>query len=164
MALPHHQVLFMSYSHAWDAWSLQLYRAIFDTKLYFPFRDDRIPKTSDWWHSLCLNIETSVAIVTLITPEYLNSVYCMGELDYALFLKKPIIPLMLNVPAKDYPASLGNTQFITADTSWGENTMKYEISSAMNQVLRDYMSGKYPSDDARFLARPAEIRPPRATT
>ncbi len=162
MPLPPHRILFISYSHAWDAWSLQLYRAIFDTKLYFPFRDDRIPKTADWWQSLCLNIETSVAMVAMLTPEYVQSIYCMGELDYALALNKPVVPIMLNLPSAQYPQQLArrNIQFITADTAWSEQAMRENILSAMNQVLLDYAAGKYPNSDADFLARRETARPP----
>jgi len=162
MPLPAQKVLFISYSHAYDEWSLHLYRAIFDTKLYFPFRDDRIPKTANWWHSLCLNIETSVAVVTMLTPEYLKSSYCMGELEYALELEKPILPIMVNLEARDYPEMLAkrNIQFVQADLHWTEQTMRENILSAMAQISMDYANGLYPSSLNNFLERSADSRPP----
>ncbi|MCB9449834.1 MAG: SUMF1/EgtB/PvdO family nonheme iron enzyme [Anaerolineaceae bacterium] len=162
MPLPHHRVLFISYSHSWGEWSLRLYRAIFDTKLYFPFRDDRIPKTADWWQSLCENIETSVAMVAMLTPEYLSSAFCMGELDYALKLNKPVVPIMLNLPTMQYPRQLNerNIQFVPAEKAWNEGMMRENVLAAMNQVVIDYASGRYPTETTAFLPRPDTLRPP----
>ncbi|MEO0597798.1 MAG: toll/interleukin-1 receptor domain-containing protein, partial [Chloroflexota bacterium] len=98
------KTLFLSYSRRQTEWCNELYTAIDTDTPYYRWRDNKIPESADWWNSICLNIEGCYAFVAILTQDYLDSVYCMGELDYALKLNKPVIALMLQ--EVDYPQKL----------------------------------------------------------
>ncbi len=58
----------------------------------------------DWWLTTLDNIEACECFVFVMTDKSLASIYCNSELDYALALNQPILPLVLN--ASSYPSKL----------------------------------------------------------
>ena len=100
------KTLFLSYSRRQTTWCDNLYTAIDTYTHYYRWRDNKIPESADWWDSICVNIEGCYAFVAILTQDYLDSVYCMGELEYALKLNKPVIALMLH--DVDYPQKLND--------------------------------------------------------
>jgi hypothetical protein len=54
-----------------------------------------IPLTSpDWWNEIKLGIENTDNFLFVLSPDSMASVVCNLELDYALELKKRIIPVV----------------------------------------------------------------------
>ncbi len=137
--------LFLSYSRKQTLWCDELYSAIDTYTQFYRWRDNKIAESSDWWDSICLNIEGCFAFVALLSPDYLNSVYCMGELEYALKLNKPVIALVLE--ESDYPEELGakRLQFARVKGLAMPNVTN-RVLNATNQILQDYMQGKYSTD------------------
>ncbi|HEX2621205.1 MAG TPA: toll/interleukin-1 receptor domain-containing protein, partial [Phototrophicaceae bacterium] len=85
--------LFISYSRKQHNQAIQLDNI--KLKQFYWWMDYRIVATADWWNALCEAIEESYCVVALLSKNYVESVYCMGELQYALKINKPILSLML---------------------------------------------------------------------
>ncbi|MDQ7023987.1 MAG: SUMF1/EgtB/PvdO family nonheme iron enzyme [Anaerolineae bacterium] len=157
------KTLFLSYSRRQTTWCDELYTAIDTYTHFYRWRDNKIPESADWWDSICLNIEGSYAFIAILTQDYLDSVYCMGELDYALKLKKPVIALMLQ--DVDYPQKLNEQrlQFArVADLEMPQVINK--VLSATNQITIGYMQDDFSTDiHPRKHLRPRVPSPKAAT-
>jgi len=157
------QTLFLSYSRRQTAWCDDLYTAI-DT--YTPFqrwRDNKIPESADWWDSICVNIEGCFAFIAMISQDYLDSVYCMGELEYALKLNKPVIALMLQ--DVDYPQKLNEQrlQFVRVEGLAMPEVIN-KVLNACNQITLGYVQDEFSTDiHPRKHLRP-RVPTPKAST
>lgn len=87
--------LFISYSHK-DEWARELQRQIEAQLRYKTFIDKRdIFAGVDWWHEICLNIQKCDSLIFIMSPDSVESPYCIEEVKYAIALNKFIIPLIL---------------------------------------------------------------------
>lgn len=156
------KTLFLSYSRKQTAWCDDLYTAI-DTYTHFQrWRDNKIPESADWWDSICVNIEGCFAFVAILTPDYLASAYCMGELEYALKLEKPVIVLTLG--EVDYPAKLNELRVQFAQVSKLDIPQVInKVLSACTQIMQGYMQDQFSTDiHPRKHLRPRVPTPPTA--
>ena len=157
------KTLFLSYSRRQTEWCDDLYTAIDTYTHYYRWRDNKIPESADWWDSICLNIEGCFAFVAMISQDYLDSVYCMGELDYALTLNKPVIALMLQ--DVEYPQKLNEQRLQFArveDLSISDVITK--VLNACNQITLSYVDGAFSTDiHPRKHLRPQVPTPQPAT-
>ena len=157
------KTLFLSYSRKQTDWCDDLYTAI-DTYTHFQrWRDNKIPESADWWNSICVNIEGCFAFVAILTQDYLNSIYCMGELEYALKLKKPVIALMLQDVT--YPQKLNEQRLQFARVGGlAIPQVINKVLSATNQITIGYMQDDFSTDiHPRKHLRP-RVPTPQATT
>jgi len=139
------KTLFLSYSRRQTTWCDDLYTAIDTYTNYQRWRDNKIPESADWWHSICLNIEGCFAFVAILSQDYLDSVYCMGELDYALKLNKPVIALMLQ--DVDYPAKLNEQRLQFARViDLNMPAVINKVLNATNQITLSYIQGEFSTD------------------
>lgn len=151
--------LFISYSRKQQDKAIQL-----DTvKLnqFYWWMDYRIVGTVDWWKNICENIEESYCLIALLSKTYTESVYCMGELEYALKLNKPVLCLMLE-PDVIYPTALSdkNVQYVNM-FDWDVPQVMQVILEGMYRVERDYNERVYHRDIThRPYLRPAVPTPP----
>lgn len=157
------KTLFLSYSRRQTDWCDDLYTAIDTYTHYHRWRDNKIPESADWWNSICLNIEGCFSFVAILTEDYLKSVYCMGELEYALKLKKPVIALMLQ--DVDYPQKLNemrlqHARVMNLDTP----QVIIKVMNACDQIKTGYMQDKYSLEiHARPHLRPPVPKPKKST-
>ena len=63
---------------------------------------------ASWWDEILKGIEKQECVIVVLTPRSLGSIYCQAELNYAQWLGKPILPLMLK--QVDVPAHLSSVQ------------------------------------------------------
>lgn len=151
--------LFISYSRVQQDKAIQLD----NIKLmqFYWWMDYRIVGTVDWWKNICEAIEESYCLIALMTKTYTESVYCMGELQYALKLNKPVLCLMLE-PGVTYPTELNekNIQYIEHH-EWDVNRVIQIILEGMYRVERDYNDKVYHRDiSQRPYLRPVVPTPP----
>jgi hypothetical protein len=134
--------LFLSYSRRQTKWYDELYTAIDTYTHFYRWRDNKIPESADWWASICANIVRCFAFVAMISEDYLDSVYCMGELEYAVKLNKPAIALMLQDVA--YPQKLNEQrlQFASVD-GLGMPEVINKVLSACNQITLGYVQNEF---------------------
>lgn len=139
------KTLFLSYSRRQAKWCDDLYRSIDTYTNFYRWHDNKIPESADWWDSICVNIEGCYAFVAILTQDYLNSVYCMGELEYALKLNKPVIALMLQ--EVDYPPKLNEQRLQFARVNDIEMTQVInKVLNACNQITFGYIQDDYSID------------------
>jgi tetratricopeptide (TPR) repeat protein len=108
-----------------------------------------------WWETILDEIERCDVVLAMFSPRAVESIYCRAEIDYALDLGKPIIPVMLKMPC-DYPERLARRQIQYIDVSQTSN-FQYElrlIDRAISQCRFEIQAGKYLPHD------PKPMRPP----
>jgi len=154
--------LFISYSRKQQDKAIQIDKVRLNQ--FYWWMDYRIVGTVDWWKNICEAVEESYCMVALMSRTYTESVYCMGELQYALKLNKPILCLMLE-PDVAYPAELSEKriQYINL-YEWDVNRVIQTILEGMHWVERDYNDKAYHKDvSKRPYLRPPVPTPPTVT-
>ncbi|MCB9437987.1 MAG: SUMF1/EgtB/PvdO family nonheme iron enzyme [Anaerolineales bacterium] len=140
----------MSYSHDDQAWVYDFWRALQEQTNYHIWLDRRLVPASDWWQTILQNIEECDCLVAVLTPHALESIFCAAELDYALALNKPILPLLLK--QCDYPDKL-NVKHIQYEFIGGMamDRVLLRVTVALTELQMKIASGIYPS---QYASRP----------
>src|SRR5690349_25055818 len=87
--------LFVSYARDDKPWVNEFCTALRDTAQHEVLIENENVPAADWWLTILDNIEACECFVYVISEKSLRSIYCNAELDYALALNQPILPLML---------------------------------------------------------------------
>jgi len=87
--------LFISSSRDDSAWTYEFWRTLREETSHHIWIDQRIVPASDWWRSILDEIEHCDCFMMVMSPKSVESIYCLAELNYAVALNKPILPLML---------------------------------------------------------------------
>ncbi len=58
--------------------------------------DREISPGQAWWDEIAKEIRTCDCFIVALTPEWLSSVFCRAEWDYAVALEKPCVPVELS--------------------------------------------------------------------
>ncbi|MCU0498981.1 MAG: SUMF1/EgtB/PvdO family nonheme iron enzyme [Anaerolineae bacterium] len=138
--------LFISYSSDDQEWVHALAHAL--NPHHTVWLDRRVVPSSDWWEAILAELKASECLLYILTPRSVESVYCRAEIEYALTLRKPIIPLML-IPC-EYPDTLKTRRIQyhpIADPDAISNLL-WVIERALHQVTVDrYTTNKYQLPD-----------------
>lgn len=155
--------LFISYSRKQQDKAIQLDNIKLNQ--FYWWMDYRIVGTVDWWKNICEAIEECYCMVALMSKTYSESVYCMGELVYALKLNKPVLCIMLE-DGVTYPAELDEKRVqYTNMHNWDVNQVVQVILESMYRVERDYNERVYHRDiSLRPYLRPSVPTPPKAAS
>lgn len=147
-------LLFISYSRRQQKKAIELDNI--KLKRFYWWMDYRIVGTVNWWQNICESIEESYCFVALLSKSYTESVFCMGELDYALKLNKPVLCFKLDADAT-YPKELEDKQiqYISIE-KWDTHEIIQSILEALHQVESDYSDKVYHKD----LTQRPYLRPP----
>lgn len=139
--------LFVSYSHDDQAWVYDFWRALQEQTNYHIWLDRRLVPASDWWQTILQNIEECDCLIAVLTPRALESMFCAAELDYALALNKPILPLLLK--QCDYPDKL-NLRHIQYEYIGGVpmDRVLLRVTFALGELRMKVASGTYPPQHA----------------
>lgn len=116
-----------------------------------------IPPSADWWAEICKNIEMCHAFTLLLSKYYLESIFCLAEMNYALQLKKPIICLFLD--DTPIPSELANIQGIKAQ-NWNIHHIRDQIKDALIVIPDGFRENRYLED----YTTPRPNRPNQPTT
>jgi hypothetical protein len=85
--------IFISYARA-DKVYCQTLADILDVhEVWFDFR---LSASQQWWQQILKRLDWSEGLLYLITPNSIESPYCRRELEIALSLHKPIIPILMH--------------------------------------------------------------------
>jgi formylglycine-generating enzyme required for sulfatase activity len=145
--------LFISYSRDDKAWVYELWRDLRDRAFHDAWIDQRLVPAQDWWETILQNIETCECCIYVMTPQSVASIYCRAEIDYAVALNKPILPLMLKTC--DYPDNLRKMhlqyQVIKDEMNLGD--VLFIIERAMGEIREGRVMGKY------LTSQPSPPRP-----
>lgn len=134
--------IFISYSRDDKAFVYEFAQKLRDEGQHDVWIDRRLVGADLWWQTILEAIENCECFVTIMTPKCVSSIYCNGELDYGLTLKKPILPLMLK-PC-DLPSSLKAVQYTDINgLSIVECLLRAE--KALSRVEIRLIKGEYPA-------------------
>lgn len=152
--------LFISYSRK-DAWAQELGRKLRNNEVsqhdvFVDYRD--IHAGVNFWDVICDRIEDCDALIYVLSPDSVTSIYCLAEVRYALALNKPILPLMLR--ECEFP------QFLN-DHSINYRVVPREMSDVLLLIERSLNEfGRNERKNPQFYApptpRPARPPQPRA--
>lgn len=87
--------LFISYSRDDKNFIFELAKKLNEEVQYDVWIDRNLKGAELWWETILNSIEACNCFVIILTPKSVESIYCGAELNYALALGKPILPLML---------------------------------------------------------------------
>ncbi len=148
--------LFISYSRDDKAWVYELWRVLRDEANHDAWIDRRLVPAQDWWHTILENIETCDCCLYVMTPKSVESIYCQAELNYALALNKPVLPVMLK-PC-DLPSELSTRriQYQTITDDMNLDRVLFRVSQGLNDVQIKLLRNEYP---ARTASRPPVPEP-----
>lgn len=152
--------LFISYSRDDKAWVYELWRALRDRAHHDAWIDQRLIPAQDWWESILHNIETAECCIYVMTPKSVESIYCAAEVEYALALNKPIIPLMLK--SCDTPTEIRKRriQYSTISDSDSLGDVLFTVTQALSEIRVGLIQGKF-APPGSLSKRPDEPMPAR---
>ncbi|MCW5849729.1 MAG: SUMF1/EgtB/PvdO family nonheme iron enzyme [Anaerolineae bacterium] len=135
--------LFLSYSRDDKAWVYELWRALRDEAQHDAWIDRRLVPAQDWWGTILDNIEACECFIYVMTPLSVASIYCRAELEYALALNKPVLPLMLK-PC-DYPPSLSQrrVQYQVISDDMHMDRVLFRTGQGLTEIRIGLIQGKY---------------------
>lgn len=143
--------LFINYSRDDKTWVYEFWRALQDSTNYEIWLDRRLVPASDWWDTILEHVENCDCFISILSPQAAESIYCQAELDYALALNKPILPLILKTCA--YPAKLNNKRIQYENiTNMPVDRVLIRATLALGEIQLDIMKGLYPK---HTLPRPS---------
>ncbi len=136
--------LFISYSRQ-D--SVLVYKLAEDLTRHDVWIDrEQIVGSQKWWtESICVGIENCECFVPIFSVPAVASIYCQAELEYALSLGKPILPVMIQ--SCTYPKSLNDRQLQHIDVpgkyGGNYNLLLREISESLSDIRAKRMENGY---------------------
>lgn len=132
--------LFISYARDDKNYVYELERELRDSAFYEVWIDKRLVGADLWWDTILDEIEKADCVLAVLTPRACESIFCRAELDYALDLGKPVLPLMLKTC--DLPSALKSAQFTDISNISLERAL-FKCSQAIGQINIRLLQGGY---------------------
>jgi formylglycine-generating enzyme required for sulfatase activity len=133
--------LFISYSRDDKVYVHELATSLREETQHDVWIDRRLVGADRWWDTILDQIEGCECFVVILTPRYVTSLFCEVELDYALSLGKPILPLLMK-PC-NIPENLKAIQYIDIGNLTMERVL-LRCAQALNRVEVRLIKGYYP--------------------
>jgi TIR domain len=104
--------LFVSYARGDAAVVAELYRDL--EQVHSPvWMDTRLSGGQSWWDTILEQIRSCDLFVVAVSPDSIRSEACAAELDYALALHRPLLPVLVrNVAMELAEPAIANTQYV----------------------------------------------------
>ncbi|MBI5669304.1 MAG: HEAT repeat domain-containing protein [Chloroflexi bacterium] len=110
----------------------------------------------DWPKTLQKAVNNSLALIAVISPEYISSKYCQRELGRADRLELPVFPVLLKtVPDSDWPIQVENHQYIDFRDWQDENVYRTQLNKLVT-ILKERFSdqtGLTPNPEMQYINR-----------
>ncbi|MCU0498010.1 MAG: SUMF1/EgtB/PvdO family nonheme iron enzyme [Anaerolineae bacterium] len=152
--------VFISYSSEDRPWVIELFKALHDELGYLAWYDHLTAAAAQWWQVIMENLENADCVIYVMTPNALQSTYCQVEIDYALRLNKPILPIFLKECT--YPKNLAERgiQWLKLVENSAVERALGRIEKAFGQIRIDKLqNGKYQPQKADRPAAPRKHDP-----
>jgi hypothetical protein len=105
-------VVFISYARR-DAELADLLRQDIERAKRPVWIDGELTGGQEWWETILGQIRGCSLFVFALSPESLRSKACMAELNYALALRRPLLPVMVrDTSVQLAPPEIGNAQIV----------------------------------------------------
>lgn len=136
-------LLFISYSRTDKVWVYSFCRHLREVGNHDVWIDKRIIPATDWWASIIDNIKRCDCFVVILSAESVSSIYCKAELDYALALNKPIIPLMLRPCSYPEVLSQRRIQYYTIKDKTPMDRVLLHLEQALSTIQIKINQGQF---------------------
>ncbi len=133
--------------------------------IWIDFED--IPLASDWWAEVRRGIEQAECFISIITPNYLASVICKDEVEYAASLNKRLLPVMREECKGVFPKLAALNWIFFLETNDFDASVR-SLRSALATDLEDArehtrifnlaLEWQHRGKDASYLLRGRELR------
>lgn len=100
---------------------------------YEIWSDQRLVGGQNWWQEILEQIQQCNVLLYLISPESLESQYCQAELQEALRLQKPILPIMIRRTDISRNSTLSRIAYIDAASGWNEQ-VEMRLYDALQRI------------------------------
>jgi WD40 repeat protein len=108
--------------------------------------DKEIAGGDDWWQLILDEIEQADVFVFVLSTRSSSSMYCQTELRYALDLKKPVLPVMIE--RAEFPfKELSRTHYVNALQGLEDTSVLLEITKSINRIQDKKSTGSFPEID-----------------
>ncbi|MBI3161110.1 MAG: TIR domain-containing protein, partial [Chloroflexi bacterium] len=175
--------VFISYSRRDEVFAKKLHAALEESNRDAWADWNSIPAASDWMAEIREGIGDAESIVFVISPEWIKSVECRKEFDYAVEMGKRMFPVIYKpVDAKDIPPELARINWvhmqkgedfekafrvlsdaIDTDLDWVKGHTRIQLRAVeWNKNNRDrsfILRGKELADGEQFLASASHKNP-----
>lgn len=141
--------LFISYSRDDKTWVYDFTNALREDGEHDAWIDRRIAPSTDWWDTILANIEEAQCFVFVMSPKSVDSIYCLAELDYALKLNKPILPVLLKPCPYPPPLHERRIQYLTITEGMSTERVLLKIEQGLREVGIGLVAGKYAPNKVR---------------
>jgi hypothetical protein len=144
--------LFISYAHV-NKTTVEQLASLLEKAGHHVWYDYEITGGDDWWQTILTEIEAADVFIFALSPQSTNSEACKTEFQYALDLKKPLLPVMLKQGELPAGQKLYQTQYIDG-TRITETDTVLALNKALNQFQERIDKGEFPAPEPK-PARPA---------
>lgn len=116
-------VVFLSYSRR-DLEPLRQLSTDLTQAGFRPWHDQELTGGQKWWDQILDRIRSCDVFVLLLSPDWVDSKACRSELEYAVSLGRPVVPVVVRQLSLDAaPAAIGETQVIDLRERTPENVI-----------------------------------------
>jgi len=151
--------IFISYSRDDKAWAYEFANALTDKLGFSVFVDYKgIHIGVNWWRTICEHIETCDYVLFIMSPMAIDSIYCSAEIDYALALNKPILPIMLKPCSFPTKLSQNQVQYLALNDNMQIEQILIELQKGLSDIRDLIYEGEYKSPNPP-PNRPNEPKP-----
>jgi len=154
----HEKHIFLSYRSIEADFALQLVADLKNSgfKIWMDRLATGIKDADDWRLSIeqALTKDTCVAVVVVLSPDYVNSNYCRNELARADRLKIPIYPIVLRqVPDDQWPLEIERLQYINFQDWRDEQIYKNKLIRLLKTLEKMFPNqlSVLPDPEIRYL-------------
>ncbi len=139
-----HKHFFISYSHSDDVFALKFAADLKNIGINIwmdRFDGVDILPNDDWRKMIELNItdDKANALISIISPNYINSKYCMKEIARADRLKIPIIPILLDPISDDrWPLEIEREHYANFTNSGDVKAYQEELNKIERSIKRSF--------------------------
>lgn len=100
--------LFISYARIDKPYCVQLVHTLDVHQVWF---DQRLYAGQQWWKEILRRLDWSEGFIYLLSPESVQSEYCLKELEIAQQLQRPIIPVLIH-PETQIPDEISDLHYV----------------------------------------------------
>ena len=151
--------IFISYSRDDKAWTYEFANALTDKLGFSVFVDYKgIHIGVNWWRTICEHIETCDYVLFVMSPMAIDSIYCSAEIDYAIALNKPILPIMLKPCSFPTKLSQNQVQYLALNDNMQIEQILIELQKGLSDIRDLIYEGEYKPPNP-LPNRPNEPKP-----
>ncbi len=100
--------IFISYARVDKPYCIRIVETLHVHEVWY---DQRLYAGQHWWREIMRRLEWCDIFLYLLSPESANSMYCKKELDVAIKLNRPVIPILIDAET-EIPESLNDYQYL----------------------------------------------------